>query len=363
VSLAFAPADDPASFGHHFLLGLQKSPLLTDRDKRLLEALRPAGVVLFRDNFAHELPYPEWLDLHARQLWEVRECVEREELLVTIDHEGGSVLRTPEPITHFAAAAQWAPQAESVGRAMGRELRSLGVNVDFAPVVDVDSNPDNPVIGKRALGRDPRTVIEAAASFLEGLEAEGVAGCLKHFPGHGDTHADSHDELPVVDLDLDVLEARELAPFAALVERGARMIMTAHILFPRWDPKWPATLSETIVGEYLRGKLGYDGLVISDDVGMQAIAERFREPGMAARALVAGCDLITICAHLADTRRALDLARDLSASWRGGGLPAATLERSHGRIARALAAAPVYPVTELPAETLALHRSLAPLAT
>lgn len=362
MSLAFAPGDEPASFGHHFLVGLQKSPVLTDRDKRLLHALRPAGVVLFRDNFAHDLPYAEWLDLHRRQLREVRECVERKQLLITIDHEGGPVLRTPEPITPFAAAAQWAPHAGAVGRAMGRELRSLGVNVDFAPVVDVDSNPENPVIGRRALGHDPRTVIEAAAAFLEGLESAGVAGCLKHFPGHGDTHADSHDELPVVDLDRDVLEVRELAPFAALVARGAKMIMTAHILFPRWDREWPATLSERILGGYLRGRLGYDGLVISDDIGMRAIAERFREPGMGARALGAGCDLITICAHLADTRQALDLARDLAASWRSGVLTTATLERSHRRIVRALATAPEHPVTELTAKTLARHRRLALLA-
>ncbi len=363
MSSIFAPGDDAASFGHHFLVGLQKSPILTDHDKRLLSALRPAGVVLFRENFAHGLPYAEWLALHARQLREVRECVEREELLVTIDHEGGPVLRTPEPITPFAAAAEWAGRSESVGRAMGRELRSLGVNVDFAPVVDVDSNPDNPVIGPRALGKDPDSVTEAAAAFLEGLESEGVAGCLKHFPGHGDTHADSHEELPVVDVDLDVLRARELAPFAALVERGARMIMTAHILFPRWDPDWPATLSEKILGEHLRGELRFDGLVISDDVGMRAVAGRFREPGMGARALRAGCDLIVLCAHLADTRRALDLARDLAVSWRAGALPTETLELSHGRIARELAAAPEHPVTELPADLLARHRDLAPLAT
>ena len=363
MSLTFAPGDDPASFGHHFLVGLQKSLILTDHDKRLLSVLRPAGIVLFRDNFAHDLPYTEWLALHARQLREVRECVEREELLVTIDHEGGPVLRTPEPITPFAAAAEWAGRSEAVGRAMGRELRSLGVNVDFAPVVDVDSNPDNPVIGSRALGKDPETVTEAAAAFLDGLESEGVAGCLKHFPGHGDTRADSHEELPIVDVDLDLLRVRELAPFAALVKRGARMIMTAHILFPRWDPDWPATLSEKILGEHLRGELGFDGIVISDDVGMRAVAERFREPGMSARAVRAGCDLIVLCAHLADTRRALDLARDLAACWRAGSLPTGMLESSHGRIARLLTEVPEHPVIELPADLLARHRDLAPLAT
>ena len=363
MSLPFAPGPEPASFGHHFLVGLQKSPRLTERDKRLLGALRPAGVVLFRENFAHGLPYGEWLELHARQLAEVRECVEREELIVAIDHEGGAVLRAPEPITPFAAAADWAPRAAAVGRAMGRELRSLGVNVDFAPVVDVDSNPDNPVIGRRAFGSDPATVTRAAAAFLDGLEGEGVCGCPKHFPGHGDTRADSHHELPVVDHPPEVLAVRELAPFAALVGRGVRLVMTAHVLFPRWDPEWPATLSETIVGGCLRGELGFAGLVVTDDVGMRAVAGTFRRPGTSARALVAGCDLITICAHLADTRRALDLAADLARSWRAGDLPTSVLERSHARIARTLAELPRHPVTELPAAVLAGHRRLAPLVT
>ncbi|MCZ6508775.1 MAG: glycoside hydrolase family 3 protein [Acidobacteria bacterium] len=357
----FDPTDDPASFGHHFIVGLQKSPVLTDHDKRLLSRLRPAGIVLFRENFAHDLPYEEWLALHACQLADARQCIERERILVSIDHEGGQVLRTPEPVTRFATAAAWSDQAFAVGRAMGYELRSLGVNVNFAPVADIHLNPDNPVIGERALGTTPTAVEGAACEFLEGLEGAGVMGCAKHFPGHGATQSDSHLELPVLDVPLAVLRERELRPFAALIERGVRLVMTAHIVFPQIDPGVPATLSERLLRGVLREELGYDGVVVSDDVGMQAVAELFSRPLTAARAVGAGCDLIVICAHLADTGQALALAGGLAAAWRDGRLAQETLEHSHGRITSLLEDLPQYAVEELPSAVFARHREAGPV--
>ncbi|HTN96998.1 MAG TPA: glycoside hydrolase family 3 N-terminal domain-containing protein, partial [Nordella sp.] len=148
----------PQSFGHRFLIGLQQSPVLGDHDKRLLSTLRPAGVVLFRANFMANAPYEEWLASHAKLLADVREYIGRDEVLITIDHEGGGVLRPPAPITPFAYAREWPGQAASVGRAMGVELRHLGFNVNFAPVVDVNSNPANPVIGPRSFGTTPQAV-------------------------------------------------------------------------------------------------------------------------------------------------------------------------------------------------------------
>jgi beta-N-acetylhexosaminidase len=361
VSLEFDPTDSAAAFGLHFLIGLQKSPRLTEHDRRLLTELRPAGVVLFRDNFDHAAPYEQWLETLAQQLAEVRRCVGRDELLVCIDHEGGAVLRTPAPLTAFAAAARWSGEARRVGAAMGRELRSLGVNVDFAPVADIHLQPDNPIIGQRAFGSDAVTVRKAAVEFLRGLESEGVLGCAKHFPGHGATVSDSHLELPVLETDLDTLRRRELQPFAALVEHGVRLVMTAHILFPRIDPDVPATLSPRLLRGVLRGELGFDGVIVSDDVGMRAVAGRFAAPRAAARALTAGCDLIAICAHLADTGQALAMARDLAAAWRDGSLPEAELAESHGRVSRLLEAAPRHPVEPLPAAVLAAHRAIAPL--
>lgn len=360
-AFAFEPSAEPASFGHHFLVGLQKSPVLTEHDKRLLAALRPAGVILFRDNFAHDLPYAEWLELHARQLAEVREVIERRELLICIDHEGGPVLRTPPPITPFAAARRWPERAGEVGQAMGRELRSLGFNVDFAPVADIDIDPDNPVIGPRALGDSAQAVTSAAVAFLAGLEGAGVLGCAKHFPGHGATDVDSHEALPVIHDDLDVLRGREFLPFAALIEAGVPLVMTAHILFPAIHPEAPATLSRLFLRDVLRDELGFDGVVVSDDVGMRAVAERFARPETAAAALIAGCDLIPVCAHLADTRLALRLAGGLAEAWRRGRLPREVAESSARRIQALRARAPQHAVEALPDEVFARHRRLAPL--
>jgi len=357
----FRPSAEPSSFGHHFLIGLQKSPVLTDHDKRLLAALRPTGVVLFRDNFSHGLPYAEWLAMHARQLSEVREVIGREDLLICIDHEGGPVLRTPDPVTRFAAASQWPDQAEAVGGAMGRELRSLGVNVDFAPVADIHLNADNPVIGQRALGATAEAVARASVDFLHGLQSAEVLGCAKHFPGHGATDADSHEELPFLDQPLTTLREREFVPFKTLIAAGVPMVMTAHIVFPQLAPDVPATLSSHILTGILRGELGFEGVVVTDDVGMRAVAARFAQPETGAEAVAAGCDLIAVCAHLADTNLALGLARGIASGWQSGRLPTELLERSHDRIAALRMLAPQHRVEELPEAAFAEHRRLAPL--
>ncbi len=343
-------------WGRHFLIGLQKSPTLTEHDRRLLAELRPAGVVLFRDNFDHEPPYPDWLDPLRALLDQAREAIGRDRIVVAVDHEGGQVIRTPAPVTDFGEAASWASQAAQVGSGMGRELASLGINVNFAPVVDVHSNPANPVIGSRALGTDPRSVIRAARSFLRAQQAEGVLGCLKHYPGHGDTAVDSHEALPVVDRSLESLRRRELAPFLELLDETVELVMTAHVHYPQWDPEWPATLSRRIVEETLRHRAGYEGVVTTDDLGMRAISERFDEPGIPARALTAGCDWLTVCAHLTDTGRALGMARSLARSHAEGELADEVVRRSRRRIERLLASLPQHPVRELPPETFAEHR-------
>ncbi len=346
-----------AAVGHHFLLGLEESPRLTDHDRRLLELLRPAGIVLFRENFAHGLPYPEWLEELSALLAEVRGAIGRERLLVGIDHEGGRVLRTPPPTTAFAAPRAWRDRAAEVGRAMGRELKALGCNVDFAPVVDVDSNPANPIIGERAFARTAEAVVGPARAFLRGLAAEGVLGCLKHFPGHGDTAVDSHEALPVVDVDLGLLRARELAPFAALAGE-AKLVMTAHVVYPRVDPVAPATLSHRFLVEILRDQLGFAGAVVSDDLGMRAVAPRLSARGTAAAAVAAGCDLLLVCAHLIDTSVSLELARDLVAALDTGALPALVEEVSRGRVEALLRIAPQHPVEPLPPDVFERHRRL-----
>jgi beta-N-acetylhexosaminidase len=220
-----------------------------------------------------------------------------ERLLVSVDQEGGRVARLRR------WASEWPPMlrvgshgedaCEAVGRAIGRELRALGFDLDFAPVLDVHTNPMNPVIGDRAFASQPGDVVRLAGAFARGLRGEGVIACGKHFPGHGDTHLDSHLALPRVDHPLERLRAVELAPFAALGEVDT--IMTAHVIFSALDAEHPATLSAKILTEVLRGELGYQGVIVSDDLEMKAIADHYGLEDAVVRGLRAGCDAFLLC--------------------------------------------------------------------
>ena len=352
-----APSD-LAAVGKHFLIGLQKSIILTDHDKRLLTALQPAGIILFKNNFKHGVPYEDWLASLRELIESCRACLDRDSLLISIDHEGGAVFRPPPPITNFGPAAKWGQRSGEVGAAMGVELRSLGINLNYAPVVDIHTNPANPVIGTRAFGTTPEIVIESARNFLLAQELEGVIGCPKHFPGHGDTSVDSHYGLPVVHRGLDELRQRELLPFAAMIQAGAKIVMSAHILYPAIDPLLPATLSKPWLDGVLRDELGFEGVITTDDVGMGAVSALFDRPGAAVGALEAGCDLIMISAHWTETNRVLGFAQDLLASLRNGKLSPEVFEASQNRIDRLLESARVHPVEALPESVFAAHRSL-----
>lgn len=352
---------DAREFGRHFVIGLRPSPVLADDDKYLLHRLRPAGIVLFGGNFAAAEDYDAWLGRHRRLLHDARECTERDEMLVAIDHEGGRVIRPPAPVTRFGYARTWADRAGEVGTAMAAELKSLGVNLDFAPVLDVDSNPANPVIGPRAFATTPEEVATAGTAFIAALEAGGVLACAKHFPGHGDAAVDSHEALPLVDATLETLRTRELPPFAAAVRAGVRAVMTAHILIPRVDEEHPATLSERILGGLLRGELGFEGVVFSDDVGMGAVSERFRHTENAARFLLAGGDVLTLAGAGTDTSRAIDLARAMAREAAAGRLAERVLDASRERIDALLHAAPRHDVQALDAGVFARHAEIAPL--
>jgi beta-N-acetylhexosaminidase len=349
---------DLSRAGRHFLIGLQPSPDLTPHDATLLARLKPAGVVLFKGNFDHEAPYERWVARLAKLLADVRQAIGRNDIVVSIDHESGRVQRTPAPITRFAAARYWGEAAGAVGGAHGRELASLGFNLSFAPVCDIDSNPANPVIGDRSFGRDPEEVAAAATAYWQGLEAAGVRGCAKHFPGHGDTSVDSHHSLPTLNLTLEELEARELVPFRAMVKAGVPMVMTAHILFPRIQPGVPATLAPMILRGLLRQGLGFKGLICTDDLGMKAIASWFGEPEGAVAALSAGCDLLCLCAAQADTGTAIAQAEAiLQAEGRG----MIDLTASQGRIASFIETLKQPDSICLSAEQLAANAAAAPL--
>jgi beta-N-acetylhexosaminidase len=217
------------------------------------------------------------------------------ELAVSVDQEGGRVQRLREPLTLWpdmasVAAAGDVARTRAVGSALGGELAALGIGWNFAPVLDVHTNPRNPVIGDRAFGNRPELVTDHALAFWRGLHDAHVLGCGKHFPGHGDTLADSHLELPAVAHGEERLRKVELAPFAAAARAGIEALMTAHVLYPAWDDKLPATLSRRIAHDLLRGELAFAGLLVSDDLGMAAVADHHPIETLVVESLLAGVD-------------------------------------------------------------------------
>ncbi len=220
-------------------------------------------------------------------------------LIVAVDQEGGLVQRLRTPLTEWpdmlSVGSTGDPAlTERVGRALGGELAALGIGWDFAPVLDVHTNPANPVIGNRAFGTTPDAAATHALAFWRGLTSAGLVGSGKHFPGHGDTHADSHFTLPVVAHDEERLRAVELAPFAAAARAGIDSIMTAHVIYPALDRNWPATLSRRILTDLLRGELGFAGVIVSDDLGMKAVADRYPIDEIAVNSIAAGADHLLI---------------------------------------------------------------------
>lgn len=241
--------------------------------------------------------------------------------LVAIDQEGGTVQRVREPATVWPPmlSLEGVPApldvelARAVGQAIGLELAALGIDLDFAPVLDVHTNPQNPIIGARAFGTTAEAAARRALAFAEGLGAAGVLSCGKHFPGHGDTHLDSHLALPRIDHSLERLREVELAPFRAAAAAGLPMFMTAHVVFAALDASRPATMSPRVVTELLRGELGYRGLVVSDDLDMRAIADHYGVADAAVAAIRAGCDVLLLCrdvAHQEQVERGLRVAAE-----------------------------------------------------
>src|SRR5207302_1964059 len=220
--------------------------------------------------------------------------------------------------------------AEGVGRAMGRELRAAGIDLDFAPVLDVWSNPLNRVIGDRAFGTDPARVARLGVALARGLERAGVLACGKHFPGHGASAGDSHFVLPRVRRSRRALAALELVPFARAVAANIPALMTAHIVYPALDPRRPATLSPAICRDLLRHRLGFRGVLFSDDLEMNAVAERSTPARSAVAALGAGCDMLLVCQSLDAARAAM---RGVEEAVAAGALPAEHLATALARIA------------------------------
>jgi beta-N-acetylhexosaminidase len=252
------------------------------------------GGVIF---FARNVESPEQVaDLSREAQLLARELP----LWVSVDQEGGRVARLKAPFTVWPPMMTLGRSGDTqlavrFARALAAELKAVGVSLDYTPVLDILTNPKNPVIGDRALAERAEDVARLGRAIIETLQGEGVAACGKHFPGHGDTGTDSHFELPIVEHPPDRLEAVEFAPFRAAIEAGVSSIMTAHILVPAIDEERPATLSPAIVDGLLKKKLGFQGLVLSDDLEMKAISSRYGVPEATLAAIAAGCDAVLMC--------------------------------------------------------------------
>ncbi len=310
--------------GRFVITGLPGTELPADL-AALWRRYRVGGVVLFR----HNVTGPEQLRRLVTDLLEVL----GPEALIGVDQEGGAVLRLPflpSPPPGMSLGAADDPElSRAVGAATARGLAAYGFNLNFAPVLDLNTNPENPVIAERSFGADPERASELALAWHEGHVRQGVATTGKHFPGHGDTTVDSHLGLPVVHKSLDELRRLELVPFLRAVGR-VPALMTAHIVYPDLDGELPATLSRRILTELLRQELGYDGVVVSDALNMRAIADRWGAPEAAVRSLAAGADLVMPLGDLELQAATLQRIQD---ALDAGELDRGQMEASAGRVA------------------------------
>jgi beta-N-acetylhexosaminidase len=297
--------------------------------RRLGEGL--GGVALF----ARNVESPAQVAALTAQL-----RAERPDVIVAIDEEAGDVTRfesrhgSSRPGNLGLGAIDDPTLTEAVARDLGLELAHAGITLDYAPDVDVNSNPDNPIIGVRAFGADAALVARHSEAFIRGLQAVGVAACAKHFPGHGDTSIDSHHAVPVIDRGRDLLEQVELVPFKASIAAGVQSVMTGHLLVAAYDDQLPATLSRRILVELLRDELGFDGLVVTDGIEMQGVRQTYGLEGATVRALAAGADAICVGGDHADELTAVRLRDAIVAAVRSGELPEERLYEAAARVRR-----------------------------
>jgi beta-N-acetylhexosaminidase len=265
---------------------------------------------------------------------------ENPDVIVAIDEEAGDVTRfesrhgSSRPGNLALGAVDDPELTELVARDLGRELADAGITLDYAPDADVNSNPKNPVIGVRAFGAEPHLVARHTSAFIRGLQSAGVAGCAKHFPGHGDTAVDSHHDVPVIARSEAELAACELVPFRAAIAAGAQSVMTGHLLVPAWDPELPATLSPRILTGLLREELGFEGLIVTDGIEMQGVRRRYGLEGAAVRAIAAGVDAICVGGDHADEQTAIRLRDAIVAAVRSGQIPEERLRDAVRRVRR-----------------------------
>ena len=273
--------------------------IANDHAKRLIRDFRVQSLILFKRN----VDTPAQVADLVRELQSVAtDAGYTRPLLIAIDQEGGRVQRLRAPWTVWPPLRRIGDLdsedlARRMAEAISAELKACGIALDFAPVMDVDTNPQNPIIGDRSFGRDAEQVGRLGAAFIEALQGEGIAACAKHFPGHGDTDKDSHLDLPVIEHSRSRLSDVELVPFRKAIAAGVATIMTAHIVVREFDEKVPATLSPSIVSTLLRDELGYRGVIVADDLEMKAVSASWPYAISGVLAAKAGCDVLPVCEH------------------------------------------------------------------
>jgi len=278
--------------GQLIIAGLEsKEP--ESRAEKMITEQHVGGVIFYKYNLATAKEVVEYVN--QLKAWNSENAAP---LILSVDQEGGKVSRLPglEKLPDAAKIGKSGklPFAEAAGSLLAREVKEMGMNMNYAPVLDINSNPNNPVIGTRSFGATPEVVTPMGITVMKAIKEQGVIPVVKHFPGHGDTGVDSHLELPIVEKNLEQLQAFEWLPFAEAIKQGTDAVMIAHILFPQLDKQYPASLSKTIVTDQLRGTLKFDGVIMTDDLTMGAIAVHYGIGEAAVQAILAGTDIVLV---------------------------------------------------------------------
>lgn len=294
--------------------------------KILTDDFKVGGIILLGRN----VQSPEQIASTLNELQERSEVP----LFISADQEGGLITRMKHPFTTFPGnmaigATRSVDYALESAKAIARELTAVGVNMNFAPCVDVNNNPANPIIGIRSFGESPEMVAELGVAAIDGYESLGVLACVKHFPGHGDTSTDTHLALPSIPYRKKRLEEVELKPFRAAIENGVPMVMTSHICFTSLDKEFPATLSSKVLTKLLRKTLGFPGLIVTDCMEMKAIADNFGAAEAAVLAVKAGTDILLAC-HTLEVQAQIRTA--LVKAVESGEIPESRIDKSVERI-------------------------------
>lgn len=279
---------------------------LNDNDQQLIQHYKIGGIIFFNKN----LQSPQQITTLLNKVKEVNET-NQFPLFLGIDQEGGRVARLPSSVKNLPTSAEIGEKendryAYEIGQLLGRELNTFGFNLNFAPVLDVNSNPSNPVIGDRSFSSNAKLVSRLGIQTMQGMQAQNIISVIKHFPGHGDTGVDSHLELPIVNKTIEQLQELELIPFQHAINNGADVVMIAHILLPKIDSSAPSTMSELIVTNLLREQLAFDGVVITDDMTMEAITENYDIGLAAVQSIKAGSDIILIAHQFENAHHAIN---------------------------------------------------------